>query len=130
MDPKPGDIWYRYEDHMYSTVIDADREEYGSSLEVHQKKYTVVRVTPKGVWLCSGANTKVRDGKLFKTYLAPRFVLRECRKRFACPTIDEAKESFYARKDKQARIYEGRAATARRCIEIVKTGNRWSLFER
>ena len=54
-------------------------------VSVHE--YRVVKVTPHGVRLDNG-----------------RFVLRDARKRFACPTIEEAVESFMARKSRQMGI--------------------------
>ncbi len=111
----------------YSGGSDECGEYYSSELKVNLLKYTVVRATPKGVWLCSGDNVRIREGKLFTTYASPRFTLKESRKRFACSTLEEAKESFYARKEKQASIYEGKAATARRAMDIVKTGNPWGF---
>lgn len=64
------EIWYRFQDKRYSVVIDADREEYGSVLEVELYKYYVVKTTPKGVRIA-----------LYKGQSNPRFVLRDATKR-------------------------------------------------
>lgn len=76
-------------------MIDADREEYGSTLPRLEAMWLeVTKTTPKGVWL------------------GDRFVLRDVRKRFACPTLHEALESFVARKDRQIRILSNQLSSA------------------
>ena len=119
----PDEMWYRFEDRRYSVTIDADAEVFGSRMDVELHEYYVAKHTPKGVWLtmfrCS-SDTPFSP----KTYWA-RFVLHSARKRFACPTIELAKESFIARKRKQARIHRARAAQADRAIEIVNARS-WS----
>ncbi len=64
----------------------------------------MVRHTPCGVQLDWGPDET-------------RFVLESAHKRFACPTIEEARVSFLARKKKQLRIYEHRAADIRKVLE-------------
>lgn len=49
-----------------------------------------------------------------------RFVLLESRKRFACPTKEEALESFIARKEKQISIYNSKLKRAKESLEIGK----------
>ena len=57
-------------------------------------KHAVIERTPCGVWLDYHGQRK--------------FVLSGARKRFACPTIEEAKESFIARKTRQLAILRAR----------------------
>lgn len=52
--------------------------------------FNVVRKTARGVWL--------------DVYGRDRFQLSDCRKRFACPTLAEALESFKARKRRQLKL--------------------------
>ena len=111
----PDEMWYRFEDRRYSVTIDAELEIYGSRLDVELREYYVHHHTPKGVWL-----TLFRSkGLPFKDYWS-RFVLKSATRKFACPTIELAKESFIARKRKQSSIYRDRAAQADRAIDIVK----------
>lgn len=87
--------WYRVEGRMCSVILD-EYDNYGSSPEVYVRKYEMLKETAKGVWLWA------EKGK--------RFVLREARKRYACPTVEEAYESFYARKARQISILKARIA--------------------
>ena len=92
-------VWYRFDGRRYAAPVDEYGDSVGrGSLELIQWAYPVLRRTPKGVWL--------------NVHGDPRFAYAECRKRFACPTIDEALESFIARKTRQAAIYRSRAQDA------------------
>lgn len=103
----PDEMWYRFEDRRYSIADDYGDHAY-SRLEVELHKYWVHHHTPKGVWLGLFRGSK------------HRFVLKGATRRFACPTIELAKESFIARKRKQAAIYHARANQAERAIELVE----------
>jgi len=88
--------WYRVHDGRYAPALD----EWGESVRggrsyVSTVPFRVLRETPKGVWL--------EDGGAFG---GKRFVLRDARKRFACPTQEEALESFRARKQRQLKILQ------------------------
>ena len=93
------EYWYRYYDFRYAAPISCgeyDEEVIGTSTAaVHLEKFEVIKHTPKGVWINMGLGDK-------------KFVLKCARKRFACPTIEEAKESFLARKKRQLRIHQAR----------------------
>jgi len=103
-----GDIWYRYEDKTYAAPLDEFDKPIGSPrLEVLLRSYQVMKHTTHGVWLSESGITFWR------------FVLHNARKRFACPTIEEAKTSFIARKTKQARIYRARAQRAEEALAII-----------
>jgi len=93
------EFWYRYEDRSYSTIIDADREIFGSEVKLECRQYRVIKHTPKGVWL--------------DVYGRKRFVLNSAIKRFACSTRVLALESFIARKDRQIGIYTSRLMQAK-----------------
>jgi hypothetical protein len=94
-----GERWYRIDDRLYSVANEWGEHDY-SYQDVHLTEFPVVRHTPRGVWVDTGFG-----------YL--RWVSHGARKRFACPTIEAALESFVARKDKQAAIYDARANWAR-----------------
>ena len=103
------EVWYRYEDHLVSLGYDYEYDRsWGSRVEIRLREFEVLRKTPKGVWIDLGCG--VFSG-------GERFVLASARKRYACPTKEEARESFIARKKAQARIYE---AGARRAKEALK----------
>ena len=101
--PKEGeDVLYRLEAQRYSYVIDADREEYGTTaprLEMHF--YFVTKRTPKGAWIGN------------------QFVLLSASKRFACNTVEEAIESFIARKRKQIKILEAQLSRAQTELNLT-----------
>lgn len=100
--------WYRYEDRVYAVIIDADAELYGvSDPRLELREFTVIKETPAGAWL-----QEAWGGK--------RWVKREARKRFACPTKIEALESFIARKERQRAIYAAKARRARIAMGIAE----------
>lgn len=104
--------WYRFDDVTYSVCIDPDGDQYGSSTRVLLRKYRVISETKTGAWLDLGMDDK-------------RFTRINSRKRFACPTIEEAKASYVARKKRQAAIYEARAAKAYDCIRQIEKKELW-----
>ena len=102
---------YRYEDVMYAGPVD----EYGDNsgpgeLRVELREYEVVKTTPKGAWIRRSSI----DSK--------RFVNLQARKKYACPTIEEAAESFRARKNAQIRINQARVVRAQRALHILDCG--------
>jgi len=97
--------WYRYENKVYAPPVDEFDRVCGEGLmKVILYRWEVVKHTPKGVWL--------------ELWGQKRFVLNRSRRRFACPTKDEARVSFIARKTRQAGIYEARARTARQAVAV------------
>ena len=108
------DLWYRYEDIRYAPPLDEFDEPIGDgSVGIMLREYRVVKDTPKGVWL-------EHDNWLFDP--EPKFVLRDARKRFACPTITEAKESFFARKNSQIRILTEQLSNAKDALAKMQGG--------
>jgi hypothetical protein len=101
--------WYRFEDRRYSVSDPETGEHDYTRHDVELKTFTVAGYTPKGVWL--------------RLYFTKRWVKYGARRRFACPTIAEALESYVARKNKQEAIYQARADAAKRCKVIAMT--RW-----
>ena len=110
--PAPLGYWYRYDD-----APSASLDEWGdytfSVMYVRLSGYRVLKLTPKGAWLNMG-------------YPEKRFVLKDANKRFACPTVEEAKASYIARKRKQIRIYTARITSAQRGIEILENNIRYA----
>lgn len=96
--------WYRYEDYLVSAGVDEFENPLGpAELRIRLREIEVVRTTPKGVRLDCG-----------------RFVLNKSKKRYACATIEEAKESFIARKTRQAHIYANRLRHTQMALFMIK----------
>ena len=96
--------WYRFDDVTYAQMSSEYGEWVGPArLDVVLRTYKVVKVTPCGVWLDVG-----------------RFVKTAARKRFACPTEDEARESFLARKKRQLSILYAQTERIERAIRLVE----------
>lgn len=114
----PKEYWYRYYDVQYS----AGANEYGDPLpeagpvKVHLQEFPVEKHTPKGVWL-SGIDVRDYHGGHYPSW---RFVRHDTNKRFACPTIAEARESFLARKRRQIRIHTARIRQAEKAIREME----------
>jgi hypothetical protein len=77
--------------------------------DVGLQAFCVAKETPCGVWL--------------DVYCVRRFVLRESRKRFACPTEAEALESYVARKQSQVKILKSQLELAERRLSEAKNGH-------
>lgn len=114
---KDKEYWYRFVDREVSTIVDAERELYGSELEVSLQAYLVLQYTPQGVWLHSHGFDNRRWCKL------------KAHKRFACPTVEEAFESFKARKEKQIRIYTQKVSRSKQAIRLAAKKARVTLPE-
>lgn len=109
------EFWYRYEDVQYAGPVDEfDRLLGPGPLRIMLRTFPVTRHTPSGVWL-SNASSRY-------AYRPERFVLRDAKKRFACPTKKEALESFIARKKRQAGIHRARMQRAELALNAAKTG--------
>lgn len=104
-----AEVWYRVEDRRYSVADEWGDHSY-TTVQIHVREIPVLRHTPKGVWLEEPWNI-AGEGK--------RFVLRDARKRWACPSKEEAMESFRARKQRQARILRARLATVEEALSLV-----------
>lgn len=99
-------VWFRYDEVRYASMTDEFDNPVGSSrVSVELTQYTVDHETPKGVWLRVGFSTK--------------FCRKDARKRFACPTQEEAMASFIARKQRQLRILEAQANDVRQALVLV-----------
>lgn len=94
-----AETWYRYHDWRTG-------DEWGSSATVSCQEFRVEKHTPKGVQLYMG-------------YKQTRFVLKAARKRFACPTKDEAMDSFRARKKRQLSILRARADHVEEVLRLI-----------
>ncbi len=106
-----AEIWYRLEVVVYS-YVDEWENAYSGRPKAEWQQYEVIKTTPKGVWLKKG------------WWGQKRFVLRDAKKRFACPTKAEAKESFISRKKRQISILTTQLNSAKEalaCGSVVST---------
>jgi hypothetical protein len=93
-----------------------------SRVHVYVQEYEVRKRTPKGVWL---------EYAGFR-----RFVRDDARKKYACPTLEEAKESFLARKKRQIKIlkrqlshaYQAYVMAERACKEFAESRRKYRDF--
>jgi hypothetical protein len=100
--------WYRYEIVRYSNGVDEfDDPLPGHSIAVQVRDFMVLRHTTKGVWIKTWAGDE-------------RFVLKNARKRYACPTKQEALDSFIARQRRRISILEAQAKDSRIGIRIAE----------
>ena len=102
--------WYRYELQLSAGSCAEDGNPGPAHFRVALITFKVVRETPKGVWL------KPEDCWVM---VEPRFVLKAARKRYACPSEEEAFESYKARKLKRIKILEQLADRERRAIALL-----------
>ena len=102
------ELMYRYEDVRYAAMLDEWENPIGVSRpELRLLTYPIKSRTPKGVWLDMGFGDR-------------KFILLTARKRYACPTKEEALASFVARKERQADILGSQLARVNTVIEIAK----------
>ncbi len=99
-------VLYRYEETKYAAPLDEHENPCGNgSIVVYLYRYRIIKRTPKGCWIDLWGDK--------------RFVRNEGRKRYALPTIKEAKESFIARKLAQIRIYRTRINIAQSALAAI-----------
>ncbi len=86
-----GTYWYRFSESVtYNIKFDSYFLEL-CSVKLKLEEYKVIKKTACGVWINLGVGEK-------------KFVLEKAKKRWACPTIEEALISFEYRKRKQVKI--------------------------
>ncbi len=96
--------WYRYQERVFANFPDDfESSRWPSTVRLQLQEFEVAKVTPKGVRLENG-----------------RFVLLEARKRFACPTKEEALKSYVARKRRQQGILNSQLYQVARGIALAE----------
>ena len=106
------DYLYRFESKRIGTgYVDECGDYYstGSYVELHLYRWRITKRTPKG----------------FK--LGDRFVLASGHKRFAYPTVEEAKVSFLRRKELQIAYKLAEIRAAKKAVELTHQG-KWKVF--
>lgn len=119
------EFWFRYEEQWYAGAYDYERDvTVGSSKpQIQLRKYQVLRHTPKGVWLKTDPffYFDIHRDQVYKFEDVARedrrFVLRDANKRWAAPSIAEAKKSFIERKNRQLQILLNKAMGVAQVLE-------------
>lgn len=96
-----------------ATVLYRYDSDIGNRDVVLLDSYQVVRRTPCGVWIQTAPG-----------YPKPKlkFVLNDSRKRWAHETLDGAKESFLARKNRQLNILRNQIIDIEACVRAMNEG--------
>lgn len=104
-----SEVWYRFYEVRYSQGCD----EYGDPLPgvgrivVELMEIPVIKRTPCGAWVGYCESDK-------------KFINLNWNKRYALPTIEEARDSYRARKKREISLMEARASLARRALEAAE----------
>ena len=97
------EVWYRMEGVQYAPPIDDFGNLSGPSrIDVVIHQYEVSHHTPCGVRLESG-----------------KVVLHRHKKKFACATVEEAKQCFLAKKNRQIKILSAKVNAVKQMIDIA-----------
>ena len=103
---KVGEWAYRIESKFYAPSLDEFDNPTGSSQQVLEvKKFKITKVTAAGIWI--------------DHWDRPKFVLLTAHKKFACLSLEDAKESFRARKKRQIRILSNQLHRAEYALKMV-----------
>lgn len=95
---------YRFEDCYYSVAgEDGDH----TNIQVHLRRYKVIKHTPKGYWIEI-------------PFCEKKWVSDSTRKRFAYPTKEQASNNFIKRKECQIRLLQNRIDRANRALYLHK----------
>lgn len=98
---------FRYEDIKYAPPLDEFENPIGEGrVAIRLYKFPVLKETPQGVWIDTG--------------LEKKWINLSARKKYACLTEEEAKESFIARKKRQIRILESQLNRAHSALSLAK----------
>lgn len=101
----PEACYYRYYDTLYSNGTDEFGDALpGGHMEVQLMTIPVLKATKCGAWIGWSESDK-------------RFINNSWTKRWACPTIKEAQESYIARKKREIALYQGRINYAQEALQ-------------
>jgi len=101
--------------YRFYEILIGDEDSY--EVELMLQTFPIIRRTKQGAWICYNSLDENDPDK---------FVLLTARKQFACETIEEAKESYKARKKHQIRILQARLERALRALRAAERDN-WSI---
>ncbi len=112
------EVWYRYDDVHYAPPLDELYRPCGKArVELKLKEFKVLSQTEKGVWLVWKA------GNFIGSTEEKKFVLKDAHKRYACPTKEEALESYTARKKSQIRKLKAQLSSTEEALGLVEQWN-------
>ena len=104
---------YRIDGMCYAACLDGYENPMGiGRRELRVSKFDVVRATPTGVW--------IHPYSWDDSY--KKFVRLTASKKYACETIELAKESFIARKNRQISILSAQLRDAKMFLSQTKNG--------
>lgn len=81
------------------------------ALILNHYEYPIIRETKHGAWIDVLGHAK--------------FVRLDARKRFACPTVEEAMESFRRRKQRQVKLLRAQLRMAEAALELKTVDDVW-----
>ena len=105
-EPNVGDTYYRFDDRRFSVADDYGDHSY-TEHDAALRTFTVLKRTPCGV-------------RLSGPWGSTHFMHDKATRRFACPTVELALESYRARKQRQIGIYEARIRGAKLMLEAAE----------
>lgn len=104
-------VMYRYEDFRWAAPLDEWDNPVGKGrADIRCLEFPILKTTPKGVWI--------------NNYGPKRWVRLDAHKRFACPTKEEAMESFKARKKRQRSILKAQLSHLDEVDKIMEERDR------
>ena len=110
--------WWRAQDRRYANFDPFEEfEQTGSHIKIEYREYTVLKETPKGVWLKD--KYEFYDDKKF-------FVLGTARRQTAVPTKELALNDLLARKKKHVYYCELRTKSAEENLAHVERTIEWN----
>lgn len=109
--PEKGRAYYRYEDHQTACGYLDESDDYVltgfGKCTIILREFLVDKETPRGVWI-----SREPDG------MPRKWIGNNWRKRYACPTKEEAWNSFIARKRSQQRILSNKLNAIESLLKI------------
>ena len=104
---QPRPVFYRYQESMHA--------ECSVRLDLHE--YVILKTTKHGAWI--------------DVWGVKKFVKLDARKRYACPTKEEALASFRARKQRQIKLLRAQLTKAETALNLSEAGQKcyygWTL---
>lgn len=100
------EVLYRFEDVVCAPPLYDDNYSGSSRVELVMLKLPILKHTPCGVWIGEYGNKK--------------FVNLRAKKCFACPTVEEAMESFLKRKERQRGLILTQLERVKTAIDLIR----------
>lgn len=116
--------YYRFQEISYAPPLDEFENPVGEGgVIIELQTYLVTKKTPKGVKIRRAYKTSKGGGGQRVAYSnVEKQVTNTHIKRYAHPTIEEAKEAFIARKKKEKSIYDARSRKMTKLLKMIMEG--------